>query len=127
MSTSLVIGVIVGFLALDILFYYLIIRRMERPSSSAAFARARGLSVVPDSEGPSVGLRLRERLSIPRGDLYDIVSLSVAEGEAYLYTTLPPDESHLPKARENRRQFIAVLKPMPAGGRMFIHPRCAHR
>ncbi len=122
MSTQVVIIAVVVFLALDILFFYLIIKAMERPSPSAALARARGLSLIPDSEGPSIGLRLREILPLPRGDLYDIVSLSPVEGEAYLYTTMPPDESHLPKARENRRQFIAVVRRTKADGRAFIHP-----
>jgi hypothetical protein len=121
-STSLAIGVIVGFLALDILFYYLIIKRMERPSPSAAFARARGFSVIPDSEGESVGLRLRERLAVPRGDLYDIVRLPLAEGEGYLFSTLPMADSHLPRTRETKRQFIAVLTGTPIDGGLFIHP-----
>jgi hypothetical protein len=121
-STQVVIIAVVVFLALDILFFYLIIKAMERPSASAALARVRGLSLIPDSEGPSIALRLREVLPLPRGDFYDIVSLSPPEGEAYLYTTLPPDESHLPKARENRRQFIAVVRRTTVDGRVFIHP-----
>lgn len=122
MSVSTVVIVIVVFLALDVLFYFLIIRSMERPSPSAAFARARNLSVIPDSEGASVGLRLRQRLPIPRGDLLDIVGLALPAGEGYLFTTLPDSDSHLPKAQENRRQFIAVLVDTPADGGLFIHP-----
>ncbi len=43
-------------------------------------------------------------------------------GEGYLFTTQPDADSHLPKARENQRQFIAVLIKTPADGGLFIHP-----
>jgi len=121
-NTTTIIVAIVVFLALDILFYYLIIKSMERPSPSAAFARSRNLSMVPDSEGASVGARLRERLPIPRGELLDIVTLVIPGGEGYLFTTLPDADSHLPKARENQRQFVAVFIDTGADGGLFIHP-----
>jgi hypothetical protein len=120
-STTVIIIAIVAFLALDVVFYYLIIRQMERPSPSAAFARTRDFSVIPDSEGESIGVRLRETLPIPRGDIFDIVSLSLPNGEGYLFTTLPPADSRLPKARENQRQFIAVLVETPADCGLFMH------
>lgn len=122
MNTQVVIIVIVAFLALDILFYYLIIKRMDRPSPSAAFARARGFSLIPDAEGESVGIRLRERLPLGGGELSDIVRLPLAEAEGYLFTTLPQADSHLPRGRENQRQFIAVLLENPLDGGLFIHP-----
>ncbi len=122
MNTSVAVIVIVVFLALDLLFYYLIIRRMDRPSPSAAFARSRGFSLLPDSEGESVGLRLRERLPLGRGELSDIVRLALGESEGYLFTTLPDADSHLPKSQENRRQFIAVMLEGPRGGALFVHP-----
>jgi hypothetical protein len=120
-NSTVVIIAIVAFLALDLVFYYLIIRQMDRPSPSAAFARARDFSVIPDSEGESVGLRLRETLPIPRGYIFDIVSLPLPNGEGYLFTTLPPADSRLPKARENQRQFIAVLAETPADCALFLH------
>ncbi len=126
MSTPLVIGVIVGFVALDILFYYLIIKQMERPSASAAFARVRGFSVIPDSEGISVGARLRELLPLGRGDLFDIVRLPLSVGEGYLFSMLPDADSHLPRTQENQRQFIAVLIQTTATGGLFIHPPIRH-
>ena len=122
MNTTAAVIIIVVFLALDIVFYFLIIRSMEKPSPSAALARARDLSVLPDSEGESVGLRLRQHLPLPRGDLFDIVRLVLPAGEGYLFTTQPDADSHLPKARENQRQFIAVLIKTPADGGLFIHP-----
>ncbi len=122
MSTLTVVIIIVAFLALDLVFYYLIIRAMDRPSPSAAFARARGFSVIPDSEGESVGIRLREHLPIVRGDLYDIVRLPLAAGEGYLFSTLPETDSHLPRTRENRRQFIAVLMETALSGGLLIYP-----
>jgi hypothetical protein len=121
-STSTAVIIIVVFLALDLLFYYLIIRSMERSSPSAALARARDLSVVPDSEGESIGMRLRQHLPIPRGELLDIVRLVLPEGEGYLFTTLPPADSRVPRSRENRRQFIAVIIDTSADGGLFLHP-----
>ncbi len=122
MNIIIAVIIIIVFLALDIVFYFLIIRSMEKPSPSAALARARDLSVIPDSEGESVGLRLRQHLPLPRGDLFDIVRLVLPNGEGYLFTTQPDADSHMPKARENQRQFIAVLIQTPADGGLFIHP-----
>jgi hypothetical protein len=121
-STSTVVIIIVAFLALDLVCYYLIIRAMDRPSPSAAFARARGFSLIPDSEQEAVGIRLRERLPVARGDLYDIVRLPLAAGEGYLFSTLPEADSHLPRTRENQRQFIAVLIETALSGGVLIHP-----
>jgi hypothetical protein len=121
-SIATAVIIIVVFLALDLLFYYLIIRSMERPSPSVAFARARDFSVIPDSEADSVGMRLRQHLPLPGGDLFDIVRLTLPGGEGYLFTTLPRADSHLPRSSENRRQFIAVLVETPAEGALFIHP-----
>jgi hypothetical protein len=121
-NTTTAVIIIVVFLALDIVFYFLIIRSMEHPTPSAALARARDLSIIPDSEGESVGLRLRQHLPLPKGDLFDIVRLVLPGGEGYLFTTQPQADSHLPKTAENRRQFIAVLIKTPADGGLFIHP-----
>jgi hypothetical protein len=121
-STALLVILIVLFVGLDAVFLYLITRRMGRPSPSIAFARSRGLAEIADGEGEGLGRKLRESLGVPHGEMYDIVRLPIAGVEAYLYSTLPERSSSYRRAAENRRQFIAVLMPLPIAGRLLIHP-----